>query len=94
MNKSEFKHRRSKLMRLMGNNSIAIIPTSPTTIRNRDVEYAYRPDSDFYYLTGFKEPEALAVLVPKRKQGCLSTRVEGNGLAHAEVHFAENPCHV
>jgi Xaa-Pro aminopeptidase len=53
---------------MMGANSIAILPTAPLTVRNRDVHYPYRPDSDFFYLTGFPEPEAVAVLIPGRKQ--------------------------
>ena len=69
MNRTEFAKRRKRLMQMMGKNSVAIIPTAPVTIRNRDVEHPYRPDSDFYYLTGFKEPEAVAVLFPKRKHG-------------------------
>ncbi|MEL0584807.1 MAG: aminopeptidase P N-terminal domain-containing protein [Candidatus Thiodiazotropha sp. (ex. Lucinoma kazani)] len=64
---SEFKRRRRELMRMMGPDSIAILPTSPLLIRNRDVHYPYRPDSDFYYLTGFPEPEAVLVLIPGRK---------------------------
>ncbi len=68
MNSSEFKRRRKQLMRMMGENSIAILPTSPEQVRNRDVLYNYRPDSDFYYLTGFPEPEAVAVLIPGREQ--------------------------
>ena len=48
---------------------IAIVPTAPVRTRNRDVEYPYRPDSDFYYLTHFPEPEAVAVLVPGRAHG-------------------------
>ena len=56
-------------MKLMGRDSIAIVPTAPVRLRNNDVEYAYRPDSDFYYLTGFNEPESVAVLVPGRPQG-------------------------
>ncbi len=65
---SEFKRRRRELMRIMGPGSIAILPTSPLQVRNRDVHYHYRPDSDFFYLTGFPEPEAVAVLIPGRKQ--------------------------
>jgi len=65
---SEFKRRRRQLMRMMGANSIAILPAAPVAKRNRDVDYAYRPDSDFFYLTGFPEPEAVAVLIPGRKQ--------------------------
>ena len=56
-------------MKLMGRDSIAIVPTAPVRLRNNDVEYAYRPDSDFFYLTGFAEPDAVAVLVPGRPQG-------------------------
>ena len=48
---------------------IAILPAAPVRMRSRDVEYIYRQDSDFYYLTGFAEPEAVAVLVPGRPQG-------------------------
>ncbi|MEJ2619883.1 MAG: aminopeptidase P N-terminal domain-containing protein [Candidatus Thiodiazotropha sp.] len=55
-------------MRMMGPGSIAILPTAPLLIRNRDVHFPYRPDSDFYYLTGFSEPEAVLVLIPGRKQ--------------------------
>jgi Xaa-Pro aminopeptidase len=67
MTRAEFKRRRSQLMRMMGKDAIAIIPTSPERLRNRDVHYPFRPDSDFYYMTGFDEPEAVAVLIPGRK---------------------------
>ncbi len=50
----------------MGRGSIAIIPAAQVTHRNSDVEHPYRQDSDFYYLSGFVEPEAVAVLVPGR----------------------------
>ena len=66
---TEFARRRKQLMRMMGQDAIAILPTAPERLRNRDVEYPYRCDSDFYYLTGFAEPEAVAVLVPGRPQG-------------------------
>jgi len=56
------------MMRMMGPGSIAILPSAPVAIRNRDVDYPYRPDSDFYYLTGFPEPEAVAALIPGRAQ--------------------------
>jgi Xaa-Pro aminopeptidase len=69
MTQTEFAKRRKRLMQMMGKNAVAIIPTAPVTIRNRDVEHPYRPDSDFYYLTGFREPEAVAVLMPKRPHG-------------------------
>lgn len=69
MQAREFQRRRKRLMDMMGDESIAIIPTSPVCIRNRDAEYAFRHDSDFYYLTGFAEPESVAVLVPGRPAG-------------------------
>jgi Xaa-Pro aminopeptidase len=69
MDIKEHARRRKKLMDMMGDESIAIIPTAPVYIRNRDVEFPFRPDSDFYYLTGYPEPEAVAVLVPDRHQG-------------------------
>ncbi len=63
------QRRRRRLMQMMGKGSIAILPAAPVTIRNRDVEHPYRPDSDFWYLTGFEEPEAVMVLVPGRAEG-------------------------
>ena len=62
VNVEEFTRRRSHLMQKMMD-GIAIIPTAPELIRNRDSHYPYRFDSYFYYLTGFKEPESLLVLV-------------------------------
>jgi len=67
--KAEFAKRRKDLMAQMGPNSIAILPAAPSHVRNRDTEYAYRQDSDFYYLTGFGEPESVAVLIPGREHG-------------------------
>ena len=65
----EFKNRRKRLMDMMGSESIAILPTASVSIRNRDVEFPFRPDSDFYYLTGYSEPEAVVVLIPDRDEG-------------------------
>ncbi len=62
------KERRARLMALMGD-AVAIIPTAPVRNRNNDVDFPFRPASDFYYLTGFPEPEAVAVLAPGRPQG-------------------------
>jgi len=69
MNNREFARRRHALMRLMGKGAVAILPAAPARLRNRDVEYPYRQDSDFQYLTGFAEPEAVMVLVPGRDTG-------------------------
>ena len=46
-----------------------ILPAAPQVHRNGDAEYPFRQQSDFYYLTGFDEPEAVMVLLPKRKEG-------------------------
>ncbi len=62
LNVKEFQYRRSQLLKKMGE-GIAIIPTAPEVIRNRDSHYPYRFDSYFYYLTGFKEPESVLVLM-------------------------------
>ena len=69
MTSQEFVKRRKQLMQMMGDSAVAILPAAPIRMRNRDVEYYYRPDSDFYYLTGFPEPEAVAVVVPGREHG-------------------------
>jgi Xaa-Pro aminopeptidase len=68
MDNKVFERRRERLMQHMGT-GVAIIPTAPVRVRNRDVHYPYRADSDFYYLTHFAEPEAVAVLVPGREHG-------------------------
>jgi len=65
----EYSRRRRQLMRLMGRDAIAVLPAAPARVRNNDVEYNYRQDSDFHYLTGFDEPESVAVLAPGREQG-------------------------
>lgn len=65
----EFKQRRKQLARRMKKNAIAVLPSSPAVARNRDVEFPYRQDSDFHYLTGFDEPESVAVIAPGREDG-------------------------
>ena len=65
----EFARRRKTLTQMVGDGGIAILPSAPIRTRSRDVEYRYRQDSDFYYLTGFAEPDAVAVIVPGRDSG-------------------------
>jgi Xaa-Pro aminopeptidase len=57
-----YAQRRAQLAAAMGPNDVAIIPTAPTQLRNRDADYAYRHDSYFYYLCGFTEPNAWLVI--------------------------------
>jgi Xaa-Pro aminopeptidase len=69
VNGKEFARRRKHLMELIGPNGIAVVASAPERVRSRDTLFPYRPDSDFYYLTGFAEPEAVVVLMPGRPQG-------------------------
>ena len=61
--------RRRQLMQAAGDGAILILPAAPERIRSRDTFYPYRQDSDFWYLSGFAEPDAVLVLVPGRKHG-------------------------
>lgn len=62
LSQADFKQRRDLLAKKIGSNSIAIIATRAEMYRNRDADYKYRADSSFYYLTGFAEPDAVAVI--------------------------------
>src|SRR6202161_591647 len=68
MDQKEFARRRRQFMRMMGRDAIAVLPAAPVRHRNGDIAYAYRQDSQFYYLSGFPEPDAVAVLVRGRSQ--------------------------
>ena len=65
----DFARRRRQLLNHMHPGSIAVIPGAVQYRRNNDIFFPFRQDSDFYYLTGFREPDALLVLIPGRKQG-------------------------
>lgn len=69
LSKAEFVRRRRQLLGMLEPNSIAIVPAASQAMRNRDTEYPFRQDSDFLYLTGFSEPDAVAVLLPGRAHG-------------------------
>jgi Xaa-Pro aminopeptidase len=66
---SEFRRRRERLMEMLPEGTLAIVPGATLRRRNRDVDYLFRQDSDFYYLTGFTEEDALLVMVPGREHG-------------------------
>ncbi len=66
---SEFDGRRRELMALMEPDSIAVLPGSQVQYRTQGVQYRFRQDSDFHYLTGFDEPGAVLVLIPEREYG-------------------------
>ncbi|WP_444996180.1 Xaa-Pro aminopeptidase [Aliikangiella sp. IMCC44359] len=69
ISRAEFARRRRELMDLMGNNSIAILPSAKECTRSRDTHFPFRQDSDFHYLTGFPEPDSVLVLIPGREHG-------------------------
>ncbi|MGE5658611.1 MAG: aminopeptidase P N-terminal domain-containing protein [Actinomycetota bacterium] len=64
---AEYRQRREQLMAKIGN-STAIFRSAPMAVMHNDVEYAFRQESDFFYLTGFNEPEAVAVLAPHHEE--------------------------
>ena len=69
ISQSDFAARRQQLMDQMTPQSVAVIPSASEVSRNRDVEYPFRQDSDFYYLAGFNGPDALLLLIPGRSEG-------------------------
>ncbi|KTD57749.1 Xaa-Pro aminopeptidase [Legionella shakespearei] len=62
ISQEEYKARRKKLAQQLPEDSVAIIPAAHELLRNGDTHYRFRQDSDFYYLTGFNEPDALLVI--------------------------------
>ena len=66
-NESEFKERRERVLAAI-HPGVLVIPSAPLAIRNNDVEHEYRQDSDFFYLTGFDEPESVLVLNSQSEQ--------------------------
>ena len=57
-----------KFIEQMDEDSVAIIPAAHEARRSYDTEYKFRQDSDFWYLTGFPEPDAVAVITPGAKR--------------------------
>jgi Xaa-Pro aminopeptidase len=68
-NGTSFAARRKRVMDAIAPGATAILPSAPIAIRSGDVEFIYRQDSDFYYLTGFAEPESVALLSPGHPDG-------------------------
>jgi Xaa-Pro aminopeptidase len=67
--RAEHQRRRRTLLRMAQDDAILILPAAPERLRSHDTHHPYRQDSDFWYLTGFPEPEAVLVLVPGRAHG-------------------------
>ncbi len=66
---AEYAGRRRQLMEMVGDDAILVLPAAPERVRSHDTHYPYRQDSDFWYLSGFPEPEAVLVLIPGRRHG-------------------------
>lgn len=66
---NDYQKRRETLIQMLEPNSIVIIPSAKEIIRNGDAVYPFRQNSDFYYLTGLEEPDAVLILAPNRKEG-------------------------
>lgn len=64
---AEYRQRRQKLMEKIGSGT-AIFGSAPSAVMHNDVEYNFRQDSSFFYLTGFNETEAVAVLAPHQEE--------------------------
>jgi Xaa-Pro aminopeptidase len=69
ISQKEYAKRREQLMRRAGEGSVIIVRAAAERFRNSDVQYPFRQDSDFLYLTGFREPGAMLVLLPGDKAG-------------------------
>jgi Xaa-Pro aminopeptidase len=67
ISQAEYRQRRDRLMEKLGQGT-AIVQSAPTAVMHNDVEYVYRQDSDFFYLTGFNEAEAVAVFAPHHEE--------------------------
>jgi Xaa-Pro aminopeptidase len=66
---TEFAKRRKAIMQIVGANGVMILPAAKEVYRNHDALFPFRQHSDFYYMTGYEEPESVMVLLPKRKEG-------------------------
>jgi len=67
LDKEFYMHRREALRGLLPDNSVAVIFTSPVKNRSNDVDFVYHPNTDFFYLTGFREPNAVLVIFSQPK---------------------------
>src|SRR3989338_5999974 len=67
VNPTVFAKRRKSFIEELRDNSVVIFPNKSSSLRTHDTEYKFKPDSDFYYLTGFSEPDSICVL--KKEKG-------------------------
>jgi Xaa-Pro aminopeptidase len=74
VNHEAYAKRRAAVLDSMGASAVAVLPSAPVHLRNNDVEHEYRQDSDFFYLTGFDEPESVLVLDTQERKTTLFVR--------------------
>ena len=67
--RKEYARRRKQLIKLVGKKSVVLVPAASELIRNNDNHYPFRQSSDFWYLTGLNEPDAVLLICPKRAEG-------------------------
>lgn len=65
---AEYKQRRTKLLHSLKNNSIALLTSATPKVRSNDTEFSYRQESNFYYLSGFKEDNSAVVFIKEKKK--------------------------
>src|SRR5687767_14316819 len=58
-----YRERRERVLARL-EDGVAVLRSNPEQTRSNDTEYPFRQDSDFHYLTGFDEPDSVAVLTP------------------------------
>src|SRR5438309_12091565 len=63
----DLQGRRSRFMQLLSSDSMLILWSAPVRVYSGDVDYPYRQDSNFFYLTGVEQPESILVLLPGNK---------------------------
>jgi Xaa-Pro aminopeptidase len=95
----------AEFMKRIGDDAVAIVPSARESVRSNDTHYRYRQDSDFFYLTGFSEPEAVAVLKPSDKEAPYTLFVrprdpereiwdgKRSGVEGAQSEFGANAAH-
>jgi Xaa-Pro aminopeptidase len=67
--RDEFARRRRQLMQMAGEDAVLLVAAAPERMRNADAAWPYRQDSDFHYLAGFPEADAVLALLPGRRHG-------------------------
>ena len=79
-----FEERRETLVNSLPNSAFALVSTNDIYLRNGDIDFGFRPASNFFYLTGFDEPNAIAI-IRKKVYGGFNQPGLNSGLSHSEL---------